>query len=305
MQAFLLFQQMLVLFAMIMTGYLAYRCRLIDRRGGQQLTTLVVKIFNPLMILASVIGKHSSDAGELLLQDLFTAGLYFIFVILCGILYGHIRRFSRADRNKYQLLTVFSNLGFMGIPVVRAVFGPEYVIYIVIYLLIFNVLVYTYGVIIAMGMAGQKSSFSLKHLFNTGFITCILSIIIFFMEIEIPAPAVTFLNYMGDTAVPLSMMTIGISLAQSGFRELFADKENYFFILFKMILVPVAGVLLFRLLPLDSTVYSIFTLMVSMPCGAITGMFAEEYAGRGNECSRLILLTTVVSVITIPLVSLI
>ena len=305
MQAFLLFQQMLVLFAMIMTGYLAYRCRLIDRRGGQQITTLVVKIFNPLMILASVIGKHSSDAGDLLLQDLFTVTLYFVLVTLCGLLYGHIRRFNREDRNKYQLLTVFSNLGFMGIPVVRGVLGPEYVIYIVIYLLFYNVIVYTYGVIIAMGMSDQKHSFSLKSLINPGFITCILAIIVFFLEIEIPAPAVTFLNYMGDAAVPLSMMTIGISLGQSGFRELFADKENYYFILFKMILVPVIGVLLFRLLPLDSNVYSVFTLMVSMPCGAITGMFAEEYAGRGDECNRLVLLTTVVSVVTIPLVSLI
>ena len=145
----------------------------------------------------------------------------------------------------------------------------------------------------------------LKSLINPGFITCILAIIVFFLEIEIPAPAVTFLNYMGDAAVPLSMMTIGISLGQSGFRELFADKENYYFILFKMILVPVIGVLLFRLLPLDSNVYSVFTMMVSMPCGAITGMFAEEYAGRGDECNRLVLLTTVVSVVTIPLVSLI
>ena len=307
MKAFLLFQQMLVLAAMMMCGFLAFKLKWIDRPGAQKLSTLVVRIFNPIMILSSVLGKRSSDAAQFLKQDLLLAGLYFAFVILFGLLYAKLRRFDRPDANKYQFLLAFSNLGFMGIPVVRSVFGPEYVIYIVIYLLIFNVLVYTYGVWLAMGMGNEKKAFSPRILLNTGVIICVAAVILFAFQIQVPEPVETFCSYMGDTAIPLSMMAIGISLAQSDLKQLFLDMENYIFILVKMLVMPAAGVLLFRLLPVDlnETVFAIFTLMVSMPCGAIGGMFAQEYAGRGDECNRLILLTTVVSVVTVPLISLI
>ena len=305
MKALLLFQQMLVLFAMMMTGFLAYRLGWVDRHGGQKVTTLVVKVFNPLMILSSVTGKRSGDAGSLMGQNLLLAMLYFVFVILCGYLYCFIRKLPRKDGNMYLLLTSFSNLGFMGIPVVRAVFGPEYIIFIVFYLLIFNILVYTYGIFLAMGMSDKKHSFSAKSLLNTGMAACLVSVILFFFQIQVPDPVVTFCSYMGDTAVPLSMIVIGISLAQSSFSDLFRKRETWIYLLFKMILVPVAGVLLFRLLPVNTEVFSIFTLMVSMPCAAIAGMFSQEYAGRGDEANRIILLTTVLSVITIPLISLI
>ena len=305
MKALLLFQQMLVLFAMMMTGFLAYRRNWVDRHGGQKITTLVVRVFNPLMILSSVMSRRSPDAGTLLTQDLVLSVLYFIFLILCGLLYGRIRRFDKSEASKNQLLLVFSNLGFMGIPVVRGVFGPEYVIYIVIYLFIFNVLAYTYGIYLAMRMSNVRHSFSPELLLNTGFLSCILAIVLFILQIELPDPVISFCSYMGDTAVPLSMIVIGISLAQSSLKDLFADKETYLFLLFKMILVPITGVLLFRLLPFEKEVFDIFTLMVSMPCAAIGGMFAQEYANRGDECNRIILLTTVAAVVTIPLVSLI
>ena len=104
MKALLLFQQMLVLFAMMMTGFLAYRLAWVDRHGGQKVTTLVVKVFNPLMILSSVTGKRSGDAGSLMGQNLLLAVLYFVFVILCGYLYCFIRKLPRKDETRYQLL---------------------------------------------------------------------------------------------------------------------------------------------------------------------------------------------------------
>ncbi len=304
MKAYLLLQQMLVLFAMMITGFWACRMKWIDRHGSNKLTTLIIKIFNPMLILSSVLGDRPANAGNLLGQDLVLASLYFAFIILGSYLFCKIRGYGRRDGNLYVLLTAFGNLGFMGIPLIRAVYGPEYIIYVVIYLLIFNILAYTYGIWLAMGMSDSRRSFSPVLMVNSGLVICVIAVICFLARVRFPEPVVSFCTYMGDCAIPLSMLVIGISLAQSDLKELFFDKDTYIFLLFRMILLPAAGILLFRLLPFHSDVYSIFTLMISMPAATIGGMLAQEFAGRGNEASKIILLSTVISVFSIPLLSL-
>ena len=259
MRAYLLLQQMLVLFAMMITGFWAYRMKWIDRQGGNKLTTLIVKLFNPMLILSSVLGDRPANAGNLLGQDLLLASLYFIFIILGSHLFCKIRRYDRRSGNIYILLTTFGNLGFMGIPIVRAVYGPEYIIYVVIYLLIFNILAYTYGIWLAMGMSPNKRSFSPVLMVNSGLVICVIAVICFLARVKFPAPVVSFCTYMGDCAIPLSMIVIGISLAQSNLKELLFDKDTYIFLFFRMLLLPAAGILIFRLLPFHKDVYVIFT----------------------------------------------
>ena len=94
-----------------------------------------------------------------LIYSFFTA-IYFVFVIFCGFLYCAIFRPEKTKASRIKLLTAFSNVGFMGIPIVRALYGAEYVIFIVVYILIFNVLVYTYGVYLCLGMTTEKKAFS-------------------------------------------------------------------------------------------------------------------------------------------------
>ncbi len=305
MNAFLLLQQMLILFGMMMTGYLACKAGWADKTSGQKLSSLIVHILNPALMISSLWGKEISGSGKILVQNLAVVLLYFVFVIFCGFLYCAVFRPEKTKASRIKLLTAFSNVGFMGIPIVRALYGAEYVIFIVVYILIFNVLVYTYGVYLCLGMTTEKKEFSLKKIFNIGTVSCMISILLFVLQVPVSTPVLSFFTYLGDAVIPLSMIVIGISMAQADMKELLKTKENYGFLLFKMLLVPASGVLLFRLLPLDRYVYLVFSLIVSMPCASISGMMAQEYAGNGDECNKMVLLTTVVSVVTIPLISLI
>ena len=305
MKSILLLQQMLVLFAMMMCGFLAWKLRMVDKNACQKITTLFVNIFNPLLILSSVNEEQPAGASLLIRQDFIIALLYFLFITVCGYVFCFVRRYEKKKKNLYLLLNTFSNLGFMGIPLVKAVFGPEYIIFVVVYMMIFNVLAYTFGIYLAMSMSDTSRSFSLRYLLNPGMVTCVIAITLFLTQARMPAPVVTFCSYMGNTAIPLSMLIIGISLAQSDLKTLLGNKDTYIFLLVKMILIPVAGILLFRLLPFDRNLYSLFCLMVSMPCATIGGMFAQEYSDSGDEANRIVLLSIVISVITIPLVSMI
>ena len=304
MNTLLLLQQMLILFAMMLTGFAACKAGWADRQTGQKVTSLIVHILNPALIISSLCGKKAEDSGSILVQNIGVVLLYFLFLILCGFLYCRIRSFSGSESGRIQLLTVFSNVGFMGIPVVRNLYGAQYLIFVVFYMLVFNILIYTYGVFLCFKMKGDKAVFSPGRILNTGTIVCAAAILLFVLQIPMPASVLTFFSGLGDAAIPLSMIVIGISVAQTDLKELLRSKENYIFLLFKMLLVPAAGILLFGLLPLNPYVYRIFALIVGMPCATLTGMMAQEYAGRGDECNRMILLSTICSVVTIPLVSL-
>ena len=304
MNTLILFQQLLVLSAMIAAGFLAFRLHWIDQPTASKASTLVVKIFNPMMIISSTIGRNSGNAGKLLVQNFLLSLIYFAVLTAAGFIYVKYRRFDKSSSNLHMLVTVFSNLGFMGIPLVKALYGDDYIIYLVFYLMVFNVLAYTFGIRLAVGIADGSARFRPAMIFNTGMASCIISVLLFVLKVPVAAPVASFCSYMGNTAIPLSMMIIGVSLAQTDLKDLF-DPSNYRYIFFKMLLLPAVCSLLIRFFPVEEHLRTLFCLMVSMPAASLSGMLAEEYAGRGHECNRLVILTTVVSVITIPLVSLI
>ncbi len=304
MNTLILFEQLLVLAAMAAVGFLAFRLKWIDQPSASKVTTLVVKIFNPMMIISSTIGRSSGSSSRLLLQNFILTLVYFAVLTLAGFLYVRYRRFDPGSSNLYMLLTVFSNLGFMGIPLVKALYGDDYIIYLVFYLMVFNVIAYTFGIRLAVGISDGEAHFRPDMLFNTGMASCIISVLLFVLKIPVAAPIASFCSYVGNMAIPLSMMIIGVTLAQTSWKDLFTPSDCRF-IFFKMLLLPVICSLLIRLFPVEEHLRTLFCLMVSMPAASLTGMLAEEYAGRGHECNRLVILTTIVSVITIPLVSLI
>lgn len=207
------------------------------------------------------------------------------------------------ERAKQSLMIIFGNLGFMGIPLVRAMLGDRYIILLVIYLLGFNLLAYSYGIFLAMRMSPKKESFTIGRMFNAGTIASVLSVVIFFFGIGFPAPVSSFLSSMGNMTVPLSMILIGISLGNADLKALAGEKENYIFSAVDMVLIPLAAILFSRQIPVDPAVRVIFCLMVSMPVANLSGMLAEEYGRCGDSCHKLIMFTTGICVLTIPLLS--
>ncbi|MGX8728132.1 MAG: AEC family transporter, partial [Lachnospiraceae bacterium] len=152
----LLFRQMLVLFAMMAAGFLAFRLGVFGKTGQKEISALIVRVLNPFLMISSVLSNTGEVDGPVLLQNLAMVGMYFAFLIAASFLYVRLRRFSRRDRCLQQLMLTLSNLGFLGIPVVRAVYGPQYVIYLVFYIMLFNVLAYTYGIYLASGLSAEK-----------------------------------------------------------------------------------------------------------------------------------------------------
>ncbi len=315
MDIFVIIQQMLVLLAMMLVGFIVFKVRWLDDNACSKMSKIVVNVLNPCLMINGVLGGGARLAGSMLLQTLILVVVYYGILILLGGPVTSLLRTRKEHRSLYQLMMVFSNVGFMGIPVISSIFGKESMLLIAFYNLGYNLLFYTYGVYLAAkGGEAQNSNNAQndeeaakgglwKKLVNPGVIACVITITIFATGIVMPESVCTFFDYVGNAAVPLSMILIGASVAQGGKKEFFLDKRVYAFAAVKMLVIPIAAALLFRLLPWPSMVEGVFVLMIAMPVGTTAVMLAADSGADAIECTKGCIITTLLSVITIPIVS--
>lgn len=309
----IIFGQMLVLLGMMLTGTFVYKKKWLSEEGSSNLSKIVVNICNPALVIAAVLGDTDMINQEKITANLQLVLLYYVIAIVFGLVLAWVLHPPKNLKSIYRLMATFSNLGFMGIPVARSLYGAEGVVYVAFYILLYNLIVYTYGMALARrgasertGEAPEKSdlSTSLRRIINPGVVAAIAALIIFAADITLPQPVVTFFDYMGDTTIPLSMMLIGVSIAKADLRSYLKDVRMYLFILLRMVAMPIAVALLMRNMGYDAVVFGVFIIELAMPVGSIIGLFAKECSADDAYCMKGTVLSTLASIVTIPIVGL-
>ena len=145
--------------------------------------------------------------------------------------------------------------------------------------------------------------FPVRKILNPGVIGCVVAILIFVLDIPVAEPIVTFSNYMGDICIPLSMILIGTSVAKMDGKKLFSNGKMYVFLAIKMLLLPIAAALICKGVPVDAGVYKVFVIECSVPIGSMITLIAQEYGKKDDSAVIGVVLSTVLSVITIPIVA--
>lgn len=310
----IIFGQMLVLLAMMLTGAFVYKKKWLGEEGASNISKLVVNVFNPILVISGVLGETDAISRDKMIGNIKLVLLYYIISIICGIVLAWVLRPPKSLKSIYVLMATFSNLGFMGIPVAKSLYGDEGVVYVAFYVLLYNILVYTYGLSLAHRAAREKngagitetdsSAFSLKRMINPGVVAALVALVIFAVGIKMPAPVISLCEYMGNATIPLSMMLIGVSIAKADLRSYLKDVRMYAFILLRMVAVPVATTLLMKNMGFDTVVFGVFIIELAMPVGSVIGLFAKECGADDAYCMKGAVFSTLASIVTIPLVGL-
>ena len=350
-----IFGQMLVLLAMMALGYFSYKKSWVTDDTAGHLSKLVVNIFNPILVVNGVLGQNSADAGADVVWNILFMVLYFVILLVVGFLLPALLRPEKSHKNIYRLMTIFSNVGFMGIPVIKSILGDEAMIYVAFYILGYNIMLYTVGMFLAQKAGEEKVSGDssylealaantedlteelaerlaihevfyqtkksgvtdfFKRMLNPGVLAAFFAVFVFATGMQMPEPVVTFCDYMGNSTIPLSMIMIGISMAQANPREVFTDWRMYAFIVLRMIALPLAVLGIFNGVlgnltsdavisawnAMDANVFGVFMIELGMPVGSIIVMMTRENGGDADYCTRGVVLSTLASIVTIPLI---
>lgn len=297
-------QQMCIIFILLVSGFILSKRNLVSGSVNKDLSTLVINLCGPAMMIDSALNAERGISNQLLL---FTAGLtlaFYLFLIVAAELAVKILLAKKQDVNPYRLMYIFSNTGFIGLPVINAVIGPEGVLFAVIVNIGYNLFFYTYGYYRAKQQSkpGEKVRLPLHEMINIGMICNILSIIIYVLNIRLPYILSESCHYIGSATTFLSMFVIGVNLSRSQLKQIFGNKQMYAFVLIKQVITPILmGFLIRPFIPNDILFY-VIVIMAALPVGSLPLMLAEKEGLETTLFSNATILSTVLSVLTIPLV---
>ena len=303
---------------------------MLSEETSKQISGIIVNVTNPALLICSAFG----DGSKVSLRELGMALIIFlmIYAILIGVsfLIPRILRVPNQYHYSYQMLTIFGNVGFIGIPLASAVLGTESLIFVSIYNLIFNMLIYTFGISLLQRAAARQSVTAVengagiqntqnvqtavsdthvttspwKKLFNAGTISTAATIIFYLGNFPVPVIVSSTLNYMGQSTTFLSMLVLGASVAQMAPKDIFSHPKLYGYVLLRQILIPIGCILLFRPIINNTLILNTMALMLAVPAGNLPLMLCKQLHVEGDTISQGIILTTVLSLATIPVVSL-
>lgn len=299
----IIIQQMLVLAAMMAVGYCLRKKAWLHKEAYQIISRIVVNIFNPLLIIDGVINRELTGGASHVGATVVFVCIYFVVLFAAGQLFAPLLAKDREESKLYKLMLMFSNVGFMGIPVVTGIYGKGATIYVIFYMLGYNVLLYSYGLHVLRQESGGFKEL-LKNICNSGVIASLLAIVLFAVKPPLPAFVKGFCSYMGGATIPLSMILIGFSLADTKWKHIFGNVRLLLFTAVKMLVIPIAAALLLHLCPGDAMTKGIFVLQLAMPVGSILALMAADNGLEGKTCTDGIVLSTLLSVATIPIVCL-
>jgi len=294
-------KQMAVFFLMMLMGMIARKRNYITEDNIRNFSAIVVDIANPALILyGSIAGTGKIPLRTFGFYGLVAVGV-FAFFLLMGLLFDRV--FGNHEK-VYSLMLVFSNIGFMGMPLVRAMYGENALIYVTLFEIPFNLLIYTYGV---LRLSGTKKQGAWKKTLNIGTIVSVLAVALYFTEIRFPDVIIDTTRMLSDITAPLSMMIIGASIPgilRTGFVK---DRRLLLFTVLKMFLLPAAGMLILSSILTDKTFIGVCFIMIAAPAASMNTMMAAQYGTREDfeTATKGVALTTVVSLFSIPLLALV
>ena len=171
----LLLQQMIVLFIYIVIGYAAAKRGIMDEEFSKKISWIVVNVANPALTLSAVVNGDGMIEGRDLLVTALTAVVILGGMVVLSLFLPVIFRAGAKEKNVYRLMSAFNNIGFMGFPVIAAVYGQAALLYAAIFSMLFNVLMYTYGIQTARGQKMGKIEWI--KILNIGVISSIFAIV--------------------------------------------------------------------------------------------------------------------------------
>ena len=295
-----LLQQMGILFVYMMIGYVACKKEYFDQEFGKKLSWLVVNVAKPMLAISAVVNNEEQIAKKDFYVTVLLAICFYAFFLILAQILPRLIGVQKSDIGVYKMMTTFNNIGFMGFPVIAAAYGNGALIYAVPFSIMFNILCYTWGIQTLCG-GGEKGNW--KRIINIGTISGIISIVLFFMQIPVPKMICSLSAGLSNLTGPLSMLVIGISIAAMELKDLFTDVKLLKFALIKLLAVPVAAMLLVCQVIDNRLICEVFLVMMATPAASMCAMLSQQYGGDYELAAKGVALTTILSVVTMPIVS--
>ena len=286
--------------ALIMAlGFLLGKIKLISEHTNRQLTNLLLTVFMPAALFSAFPSEYNQDSANLFHSG-FLAGFIIMFavIIIARIIFNKKWMDPELSREA-QFALIFNNATFLGYPIVVSTFGSSGILAYCGFIIAFNIALFSYGI----WLFEQKVSMKLVRsiVLNPNIIAVLLGMVFFLLNISLPSFITDAVGYVGNATTPLSIICIGFMLSQAKLKNVFAKWKLIAATLIQLVLGPVATWAILTLMNFPPEVIQVCTLIQALPTATSLGLFAVKYGGDEAESSEIVTISTLFSVITMPI----
>lgn len=291
-------RQIVIMFIILLIGFGCSMKGLITKEGNKQLSAVALHIVNPLLIFMSYQSDYSSKLLRGLLWSFLLSGLSFAVTIGLSTL---LIKKKRPEHDLERFSAVYSNCGFIGIPLIRGIYGAEGVLYLTAYITLFNILIWTHGLMTMKGSKDMKSF--LNSLKAPSVVAVFIGLIFYLLQIRLPDFLHTSLQYVSDMNTPLAMLIAGSAAAQTNLVKALKNSRLYIVATLKLAVLPLAAMALLHFIPAPHMVQMVVLIASACPVATTGTMFAIQYDKNPERCSEFFAVTTLLSGLTLPVVT--
>lgn len=296
--------RIVIMALLIAVGVICQKTKIIGNEVNKGISDIALKVSTPALLVSSFQQELNAER----LQRLGYAALLAVIAILFAAVLGYlcipkVRNRSKDDNGRLSIerfSAIYSNCAFMGIPLINGIYGDEGVFYLTAFYALFNIAVWTHGVIMMKGETGVRQV--LKALASPALIGIVIGAALFFLQISLPDVIKQALDYAGSMTTPLGMLVAGVTIAQTNLPGALKKLKIYYISALRLIIIPVLTIVLFLLFPFDETVMGVTVAAAACPAATICTMFAISFNKDSLYAGEIFAVSTVLSAVSLPLI---
>lgn len=289
----------------IVAGYIGRKVNILTDEINLGLSSLLIKITLPCVIFISMLRPFSRTLLLESLATLFLSGIVYLSGYFIGGWLARLMGASDNEKKVWQFSLIFANVGYMGFPIIYAIFGYEGMIYTSMANVAFNILAFTLGVQLYKKENSGISKANLKSvILSPALVSIYIGFVFFLTGLRLPPTVHNGVELVGSMTTPLSMLLVGAILAKSRPLSLINDPRVLPVIFIRLLAIPLVTFFILRMFVHNYLMLNVIVILAAMPAAAITVIFAEQYKGDTETASKLVAISSLLCLITIPLISL-
>lgn len=286
--------------ALIMVlGFLLGKFKLISEHTNKQITNLLLTVFMPASLFMAFPSEYDQASANLFFSGLLAGAIVMLLLIILAKIIFNKKWMKKELSHESQFAMIFNNATFLGYPIVANTFGPSGILAYCGFIISFNIALFSYGIWLFEQKVSVKLLFNI--IFNPNIIAVVLGMVLFLIGFKLPNFFTDAVGYVGGATTPLSIICIGFMLSQAKLIKVLVKWKLMLTAIIQLVLGPLATWGILTLLQFPIEVIQVCVLIQALPTATSLGLFAVKYGGNEAESSELVTISTLFSVITMPL----
>lgn len=283
----------------LVLGFLLGKLKLISPKTNKDLVNLLLTVFMPASLFAAFPTTYSDETSDLFKAGLLAGVLVMTALIIVSKILFNKKFYNDKLRYESQFALIFNNATFLGYPIIASTFGEQGVIPYCGFIIAFNIALFSYGVYLFKHKIDSK--LVLNVITNPNIIAVVLGVIVFATGFQLPGFVTDAVKYTGNATTALSIICVGYMLSNAKFFKLIKKWKLILTAAAQLVLGPLIAFGLLTLLQFPTEVIAVCTLIQALPTATSLGLFASKYGGDQTEASELVTVSTVLSIVLMPL----